>query len=77
MSANSLIHLPTLGTFQMVKIECFARSSDSKEERWQLIQEADEAKQESLESVAEYDQMNAEQTWPDEQELKEGRNRNL
>ena len=72
MDANSLVNLPTLGTFQISQIECLTRSVDSKEDVWQLVQTADPEKQETLQSTAEYDQMNAEQTWPDEQELKEG-----
>ena len=39
---------------------------------WELAQTADVARQESLETEAQYDEMNAEQTWPTEQELKDG-----
>ena len=39
---------------------------------WSLIQKADPALQENLETEAQFDAMNAEQTWPTEQELKDG-----
>lgn len=39
---------------------------------WELAQSADPSRQESLESEAQYDEMNSEQTWPTEQELKDG-----
>ena len=70
-----LVHLPSIGTFQISRIEAIQSRnvSDISEESWELVQEPDAAKQESLEQVAQYDSMNAEQTWPDEQELKEGR----
>jgi pre-rRNA-processing protein TSR1 len=42
------------------------------DEEWELVQVADEALQESLETEAQFDPMNAEQTWPTEQELEQG-----
>jgi hypothetical protein len=42
------------------------------EEAWELVKKSDDLKQENLESEAHYDEMNAEQTWPTEQELQEG-----
>ena len=38
---------------------------------WELVQKSDPTLQESLETEAVFDQMNAEQTWPTDQELKE------
>ena len=38
---------------------------------WELVQKSDPAIQESLENEAVFDQMNADQTWPTDQELKE------
>lgn len=73
LNANMLVHLPSIGTFQISRIEAIQSRnvSDISEESWELVQEPDAGKQESLEQVALYDSMNAEQTWPDEQELKE------
>jgi len=39
------------------------------EEVWQLVQASEEARQETLDSEAVFDEMNAEQTWPTEEEL--------
>lgn len=39
---------------------------------WELVQSADSTRQENLESEAPYDEMNAEQTWPTDQELIDG-----
>lgn len=82
LDVNKLIHLPSIGTFQMSEIHVMKRSVDknnnvtSRENGgsgvWELAQTADALKQESLENEAHYDEMNAEQTWPSEQELKDG-----
>ena len=70
LSVDSLIHLPSLGTFQMSEIyELKRNGSDKIDEMWSLAQQADPKKQESLDKEAIYDDMNAEQTWPTEQEL--------
>lgn len=71
LNVNSLVHIPTLGTFQMSELYAMRRAGDKNQEDWQLVQQADPAIQESLQAEAEYDEMNAEQTWPNEEELKE------
>ena len=72
LNVNSLVHLPSLGTYQMSEIYELKRNAAEKNgDVWDLVQLADQAKQESLESEAHYDEMNAEQTWPTEQELAE------
>ena len=71
LDVNSLVYLPSLGTFQMSEIYALKRTSDKTLEEWEMVQKADESKQECLESEAIVDQMNSEQTWPTEQELKE------
>lgn len=78
LNVNSLIHLPSLGTYQMSEIYALKRAmGDCKEETWELVQTADPSKQESLESEAHYDDMNAEQTWPTEQELEEAESKKV
>jgi pre-rRNA-processing protein TSR1 len=72
LDANSLVYLPSLGTFQMNEINILKRSNDKSQETYELVQKADPAKQQSLDIEAQYDEMNAEQTWPTEEELKEG-----
>ncbi|RNA32223.1 pre-rRNA-processing TSR1 -like protein [Brachionus plicatilis] len=67
LSANSLIHMPSLGTYQMSEIYALKKIMD--QENWELVQKADPSKQDSLETEAHYDELNAEQTWPTEQEL--------
>ena len=51
--------------------EIYKRESQAGEHTWQLVQHANESVQESLETEAYFDEMNTEQTWPTEQELKE------
>ncbi len=72
LNANSLVYLPALGTFQMSEINILQRNNDKSQEIYELVQKADPAKQETLDSEAHFDYMNAEQTWPTEEELKEG-----
>ena len=77
LNVNSLVYLPSLGTFQMSEIHGLQRKSGENKrnavsEEWELIQQADPAKQETLDVEAHYDEMNTEQTWPTEQELNEG-----
>lgn len=68
LNANNLIYMPSLGTFQASEI--YQRELlKNGEEKWNLIQVSDESKQESLDNEAIFDEMNAEQTWPTEQEL--------
>ena len=70
LSVNSLIHLPSLGTFQMSEIYEMKRNfSEKMGDMWCLAQLADQTKQDCLDKEAIYDDMNAEQTWPTEQEL--------
>lgn len=81
LNANRLVHLPSIGTFQISKIEKLKQQlangnnkmddTSNEDEIWELVQQADPAKQDSLEQQAQYDEMNAEQTWPNEDELKE------
>ena len=72
LNVNSLVHLPSLGTFQMSEIYISKRNATEKMgDTWSLEQHADQAKQENLDREAVYDEMNAEQTWPTEQELAE------
>jgi pre-rRNA-processing protein TSR1 len=77
LDVNSLLHLPALGTYQMSEIYVLNRAFDKNNnlngEAWELLGKCDPSKQESLETEAHYDEMNAEQTWPTEQELKEGK----
>lgn len=80
LDVNSLLHIPTLGTFQMSEVYALKRTVDKNnnnineaDETWELVQQADAIKQETLDTEAQYDEMNAEQTWPTEQELKEGK----
>lgn len=84
LDANSLIYIPSLGTYQMSEVYVFKRQVDKNNNSngvckengvsgvWELAQESEPSRQESLESEAQYDEMNAEQTWPTEQELKDG-----
>jgi hypothetical protein len=75
LNVNSLVYLPSLGTFQMSEIYALQRRGADKkgDEEWQLVQQADPLKQETLDVEAQYDEMNTEQTWPTEQELEQGR----
>ena len=70
LNANSLVYLPSLGTFQISEIHGLHCKSD-KTEDWQLLEQADPTRQETLDDQAHYDDMNAEQTWPTEQDLHE------
>jgi len=60
-----------LGTFQINEIFALNINGEKKIETWQLIQKADPSIQETLDIEAVFDQMNTEQTWPTEQDLKE------
>jgi pre-rRNA-processing protein TSR1 len=85
LDANSLIYIPSIGTYQMSEIYVMKRQVDKNNNSngvcketggvsgaWELAHESDPSRQESLEGEAQYDEMNAEQTWPTEQELKDG-----
>ena len=54
----------------MSEIHSLQRTASGEE--WNLVQRPDESRVESLETEAKVDEMNTEQTWPTEQELKEG-----
>lgn len=71
MNANSLAYLPGLGTYQMSAIHQKVTTKGSSEEQYELVQAADPSQQETLDTEAVFDEMNAEQTWPTEQELAE------
>lgn len=73
LDVNSLIYLPSLGTFQMSEVYVMRKSDKNNNDEWELALTIDPNKQENLENEAPYDDMNAEQTWPTEQELKDGR----
>ena len=64
-----------MGTFQLSEI--YSQTKRNNDEQWELVQKPDETQQESLEAEAEFDQMNTEQTWPTEQELKEAHLKNV
>ncbi len=60
-----------MGTFQINEISALNKTIENNFETWQLIQKADSSNQETLDFEAAFDHMNAEQTWPTEQDLKE------
>ncbi|KAK3916328.1 Pre-rRNA-processing protein TSR1-like protein [Frankliniella fusca] len=81
LSANQLVHIPGWGNFQIQQIETPSldphpldvrkRSDDGMEEDNKVLEVADPMKQESLESENIPDPMDAEQTWPTEEEIAE------
>ncbi|XP_031846369.1 tsr1 ribosome assembly factor [Nomia melanderi] len=83
LSVNRLIHIPGLGDFQMSQIDApedpypletkQRKSNDAMDEEISIrvLERADPKKQESLDSENAPDPMDAEQTWPTEQELAE------
>ncbi|XP_068985544.1 pre-rRNA-processing protein TSR1 homolog [Bombus flavifrons] len=85
LSVNGLVHIPELGDFQMSQIDapedpypvekklrkqCNAMDD---EPSTRVLERADPGKQESLESENIPDPMDAEQTWPTEEELAEAK----
>ncbi|KAK5645758.1 hypothetical protein RI129_004222 [Pyrocoelia pectoralis] len=78
LSANDLIHLPGLGDFQMLQIDAVSEPKIKLEDEdtppkvttSRVLERAEESKQESLVSENVVDPMNAEQTWPTEEELR-------
>lgn len=85
LNVNGLIHITGLGDFQMSRIDGLedphplnigkenARSDtmDAEVTKVSVLQIADPAKQESLDSENIPDPMDAEQTWPTEDEIKQ------
>lgn len=82
LSANQLVHIPGWGNFQMQCIESPGQDPhpleshrrgdvESMEEGAKVLDTADPEKQESLESENIPDPMDAEQTWPTEEEIAE------
>ncbi|CAG9814514.1 unnamed protein product [Phaedon cochleariae] len=82
LSVNQLIHIPGLGDFQMSQIDIAndphkhdktknrdVVSMDSDEQVVRILEKCDPAKQESLDSENIPDPMDAEQTWPTNEEL--------
>ncbi|XP_063973599.1 pre-rRNA-processing protein TSR1 homolog [Diachasmimorpha longicaudata] len=79
LSVNSLIHIPGFGDFQMSQIDASddpyaleksrKHEGDAKMAETRVLEVADPAIQESLESQNIPDLMDAEQTWPTEEEL--------
>ncbi|KAF2880196.1 hypothetical protein ILUMI_25997 [Ignelater luminosus] len=84
LSVNDLVHLPSLGDFQMLQIDAptdpyaIEKKSASQDAMdasiIRVLEKADPTKQESLESENIPDSMDAEQTWPTEEELKMAEN---
>ncbi|XP_043602557.1 pre-rRNA-processing protein TSR1 homolog [Bombus pyrosoma] len=85
LSVNGLIHIPELGDFQMSQIDApedpypvekklrkHCNAMDD-EPSTRVLERADPGKQESLESENIPDPMDAEQTWPTEEELAEAK----
>ncbi|XP_033185375.1 tsr1 ribosome assembly factor [Bombus vancouverensis nearcticus] len=85
LSVNGLIHIPELGDFQMSQIDApedpypvekklrkHCNAMDD-EPSTRVLERADPEKQESLESENIPDPMDAEQTWPTEEELAEAK----
>lgn len=80
LNANSLVHLPGYGDYQMLRIDSakdpyplFTPRSDQmkEEEEVRVLQESNPLLRETLVSVNEVDPMDGEQTWPTEEELME------
>ncbi|KAF4527217.1 hypothetical protein B566_EDAN010565, partial [Ephemera danica] len=85
LSVNGLVHIPGWGDFQMLQMDApedphplllgTARKNTSTEaameEEFKLLEKADPAQQESLVSENVPDPMDAEQTWPTQEELAE------
>lgn len=87
LSVNGLVHIPGLGDFQMSQIDApvdpYSLEKDKKNDTCEdeqgrqlvkILQEAEAARQESLESENVPDPLNAEQTWPTEEEMQMGNN---
>jgi pre-rRNA-processing protein TSR1 len=55
----------------------YKQDQHQQSQEWRLIQQADEKLQQSLEMEAYFDEMNAEQTWPTEQELEQAQIRKV
>jgi len=73
LSADQLVHLPGLGHYKISKIELARdgkRASPGEMFEEQVLSVPTD-KQQSLEMEGEVDEMNAEQTWPTEEELEE------
>ncbi|KAL1139180.1 hypothetical protein AAG570_009239 [Ranatra chinensis] len=71
LSVNSLIHIPGWGDFKMSRIELApdSFSGDQDQDSFRLLEVADPTKQESLERENIPDPMDAEQTWPTDEEI--------
>lgn len=80
LSANQLLHLPGLGDFQISQIDSPADPNKTNKPNQneiqsqdklfiKILEKADPAKQESLESENIPDLMDAEQTWPTNEEI--------
>ncbi|XP_044750830.1 pre-rRNA-processing protein TSR1 homolog [Coccinella septempunctata] len=74
LSVNSLVHLPGLGDFQMLEIDSVPdpyKVFRCEEKRvLTVLERCDPSKQESLESEIIPEPMDAEQTWPTEEEIR-------
>lgn len=83
LSANQLVHIPGLGDFQMSEIYApedpyKLRKGDEEMSSGEckLLAKADEQKQTSLQRENVPDEMDAEQTWPTEEEIEASKNEN-
>lgn len=75
LDVNGLIHLPGLGDFQMFQIDALPdpytiTNSVEGDRVARIVAKCDPNKQESLDSENVADPMDAEQTWPTEEEMK-------
>ncbi|KAG8298608.1 ribosome biogenesis protein tsr1 [Homalodisca vitripennis] len=76
LSVNSLVHIPGWGTFQMKQIDSpgdphLLGNSKAEVQEYKILAVADPQKQESLDMENVPDPMDAEQTWPTEEEMAE------
>uniref|UniRef100_U5EVS0 Pre-rRNA-processing protein TSR1 homolog n=1 Tax=Corethrella appendiculata TaxID=1370023 RepID=U5EVS0_9DIPT len=79
LSVDQLVHIPGLGDFQMSQIDAPAdphkirksenEASSSMEDNYKILAKADATKQTSLQRENIPDEMDAEQTWPTEEEI--------
>lgn len=72
LNVNSLIHIPGLGDFQMSQIDALADPytlSKNTDGTARIVAKCDPSKQESLDTENVPDPMDAEQTWPTDEEV--------
>ncbi|XP_014251559.1 pre-rRNA-processing protein TSR1 homolog [Cimex lectularius] len=74
LSVNSLVHISGWGDFQMSQIDAVPAPGDGAHKEIRVLEVADPQKQESLQCENIPDPMDAEQTWPTEEEMEEAAN---